>query len=323
MRRREFIAGLGSAAAWPLVARAQGSMPVVAFVDSGDSNSHAAYVAAFRNGLNETGFVDGSNVTIEIHWLEGKFGRLSALMTELVGRHVAAIASATPGALAAKAATSTIPIVFASSGDPVKLGLVASLNRPGGNVTGLSFLGSLMESKRLGLLHEMVPQAGVVAVLLNPSNPVIDTQSREVDDAAHALGLRLDVHRASTDRDLDTAFAAIGKAQAGALLIASDPFFDINREKLVDEAARHVLPAISDGRRFSEGGGLMSYGTSFTASFHQVGVYTGQILKGAKPADLPVLQPTNFEFVINLKTAKALGLEIPPTLLARADEVIE
>jgi ABC-type uncharacterized transport system substrate-binding protein len=323
MKRREFIAALGGAAAWPLVAGAQGSMPVVAFISGGDSNGNATYVAAFRKGLSETGLVDGTNVTIEIHWLEGKFDRLSALTAELVGRPVAAIASTTPGALAAKAATSTIPIVFASGGDPVKLGLVTSLNRPGGNVTGVSFFGELMESKRLGLLHDMVPQAGVVAVLLNPRNPVIGTQSREVDNAAHALGLRLDVHHASTDSDLDAAFAAIGKAHAGALLIASDPFFDSKREKIADEAARHVLPAISDGRRFSEGGGLMSYGTSLTGSFHQAGIYTGQILNGAKPADLPVLQATSFEFVINLKTAKQLGVAVPPTLLARADEVIE
>jgi putative ABC transport system substrate-binding protein len=249
VNRREFIAGLGSAAAWPVVAGAQGSMPVVAFIDSGDSKGHAAYVAAFRKGLNETGFVDGTNVAIEIHWLEGKFDRLSTLTAELVGRQVAAIASPTPGALAAKTATSTIPIVFATSGDPVKLGLVASLNRPGANVTGVSFFGSLMESKRLDLLHEMVPQADVVAVLLNPSNRVIDTQSTELDYAAHALGLRFVVHRASTDSDLDTAFTAIGKTQAVALLIASDPFFDSKREKVAAEAARHMLPSISDGRR--------------------------------------------------------------------------
>jgi putative tryptophan/tyrosine transport system substrate-binding protein len=305
------------------VAGAQGSMPVVAFILSGDSTSEAAYAAAFRKGLNETGFVDGTNVTIEIHWLKGKFDRLSGLMAELVGRQVAAVASTTPGSLAAKAATSTIPIVFASGGYPVKLGLVASLNRPGGNVTGVSFLGELMESKRLGLLHEMVPQADAVAVLLDPTNPVIDTQSRELDYAAQALGLRLDVNRASTDGDLDTAFAAIGKARAGALLIGSGPFFDLKREKVVAEATRQMLPTISDGRRFAEGGGLMSYGTSLPDAFHQVGLYTGQILKGAKPADLPVLQATNFEFVINLKTAKALGIEVPPSLLARADEVIE
>jgi putative ABC transport system substrate-binding protein len=321
--RRDLIAGLGSAAAWPLAAVAQGSMPVVAFIDPGDSNGDAALVAGFRKGLNDTSFVDGMNVTIEIHWLEGKFDRVSELTAELVSRQVAAIASTTPGALAAKAASSTIPIVFASGGDPVKLGLVASLNRPGGNVTGVSFFGALMESKRLGLLHDTIPRAGVIAVLMNPSNPVIDTQSREIDDAAHALGLQLDVHHASTDRDLDTAFAAIGNAQAGALLIASDPFFNSKRDKLAAEAARHMLPAISDGRQFPEGGGLMSYGTSLIGSFQQVGVYTGQILKGARPADLPVLQATKFELVINLKAAKALGLEIPGMLLARADEVIE
>jgi putative ABC transport system substrate-binding protein len=321
--RRAFIAGLSSAAAWPMVASTQGLKPVVAFIDPGNSNGDAPLVAAFRKGLNDTGFVDGTNVTIEIHWLEGKFDGVSELTTELISRQVTAIASTTPGALAAKAATSTIPIVFASGGDPVKLGLVASLNRPGSNVTGVSFFGALMESKRLGLLHEMVPQAGVIAVLMNPSNPVIDTQSREIDDAAHTLGLRLDVHHASTDRDLDTAFAAIGNAQARALLIASDPFFNSKRDLLTAEAARHMLPAISDGRQFPEGGGLMSYGTSLTGSFHQVGVYTGEILKGAKPADLPVLQATTFEFVINLKTAKALGITIPPTVLARVDEVIE
>jgi putative ABC transport system substrate-binding protein len=255
--------------------------------------------------------------------VEGKLDRVSALTAELVGRRVAAIVSTTPAALAAKAVTATIPIVFATGGDPVKLGLVASLNRPSGNVTGVNFFASLMESKRLGLLHETIPQAGVVAVLLNPSNPVFETQSREIDYAAHALGLRLDVQHASTDRDLDTAFPAIGKAQAGALLVTGDPFFDSKREKLAAEAARHMLPAMFAGRQFAEGGGLMSYGTSLTGAFHQVGVYTGQILKGGKPADLPVLQSTTFEFVINLKTAKALGLTVPPTLLARADEVIE
>jgi putative tryptophan/tyrosine transport system substrate-binding protein len=323
MKRRAFIAALGGAAVWPVVAGAQGSTPVVAFIDPGNSNGDAADVAAFRKGLNETGFVDGANVTIEIHWLEGKFDRVAALTAELVGRQVAAIASTTPGALAAKAATSTIPIVFASGGDPVKIGLVPSLNRPGGNVTGVTFFASLMESKRLGLLHEMVPQADVVAVLLNSSNPVIDTQSREIDYGAHTLGLRLDVQRAGTDSDLDTAFVAFGKARAGALLVTGDPFFNSRREKVIAEAARHMFPTISAGREFAKGGGLMSYGTNLTTSFHQVGVYTGQILKGAKPADLPVLQATNFEFVINLKTAKALGLEVPPTLLARADEVIE
>ena len=222
-----------------------------------------------------------------------------------VGRHVAAIASTTPGALAAKAATSTIPIVFASSGDPVNLGLVASLNRPGGNATGVVFFGSLMESKRLGLLHKLVPQAGVIAVLLDPNNPVIDTQTRELDYAAQALGVRLDIHRARTDSDLDTAFLDIGNAPAGALLITSGPFLDSKREKIAAEAAHHMLPAISDGRLFAEGGGLMSYGTSLSASFHQVGVYTGQILKGAKPADLPVLQATNFEFVTSRRPRRS------------------
>jgi putative tryptophan/tyrosine transport system substrate-binding protein len=244
-------------------------------------------------------------------------------MAELVGRRVAAIASTTPAALAAKHATSKIPIVFASGGDPVALGLVPSLNRPGGNVTGVSFFASLMETKRLGLLHEMVPHAGIVAVLLNPNNPVFDTQSREIDYAAHTLGVQLDVQRAGTDSELDAAFAALGKVQAGALLVTADPFFNSKHEKVIGEAARHMLPAISAGRQFAEGGGLMSYGTSLTAAFHQLGMYTGQFLKGAKPADLPVLQATNFEFIINLNTAKRLGLAVPPTLLARADEVIE
>jgi putative ABC transport system substrate-binding protein len=296
----------------------QASLPVIGFI----SPHSEADLVAVRLGLTEAGCVEGRNVTIDIRWLTGKFDRAPAIVADLLSHHVAAIVSTTPGAIAAKAATSTIPIVFATGGDPVKLGLVASLNRPGGNVTGITFFGPLMETKRLGLLKEAFPYAGLIGVLLNPNTPIRDIQSKEINEAARTLGLQLDIQHASNDGDLDVAFAAFVQARAGALLVSADPFLD-NSERVIALAARNMLPAIYGRTEAAEAGGLMSYGTNIPDSFRQAGVYAGQILKGAKPADLPVLQATKFEFVINLKTAKALGLTVPPTLLARADEVIE
>jgi putative tryptophan/tyrosine transport system substrate-binding protein len=320
VKRREFIAAMGGAAVWPIVGRAQQpTMPVVGFI----SPKYDADLDAFRRGLSEAGYMEGRNVTIDIRWLDGKLDRVPAIVADLVARQVSAIASTTAGALAAKRETSTIPIVFATGGDPVELGLVSSLNRPGGNLTGVTFLAPLMESKRLGLLHEMAPQTGVIGVLLDPEGPIADTQAKEIPEAARALGLRLAVQHASAERDLDSAFAAFAQVRAGALLVTATPFFDIQREKIIARAARHMLPAIYGRRESVEAGGLMSYGTSLTDAFRQVGVYTGQILKGEKPADMPVMQPTKYEFVINLKTAKTLGIEVPPGLSARADEVIE
>ena len=321
--RRAFIAGLGGAAVWPVAAGGQHpSMPIVGFISPKDPNDDADLVT-FRRGLNEAGYIDGRNVTIDVEALNGKFERAPAVVADLVNRQVTVIVSTTPGAVAAKAATSTIPIVFATGGDPVKLGLVASLNRPGGNVTGVTFLGPLMELKRLGLLHEMVPGANVIAVLLDPKGPLAETQSKEVEDTGRALGLALHIQHAGAEDDLSDAFAAITRARADALLIGAGPVFDAHREQIIAQAAHHMLPAMYGRREFTEAGGLMSYGTTLADSFRQVGLYTGQILKGAKPADLPVLQTARFEFVINLKTAKSLGLPVPPTLLARADEVIE
>jgi putative tryptophan/tyrosine transport system substrate-binding protein len=298
VKRREFIAAMGGAAVWPIVGRAQQpTMPVVGFI----SPKYDADLDAFRRGLSEAGYMEGRNVTIDIRWLDGKLDRVPAIVADLVARQVSAIASTTAGALAAKRETSTIPIVFATGGDPVELGLVSSLNRPGGNLTGVTFLAPLMESKRLGLLHEMAPQTGVIGVLLDPEGPIADTQAKEIPEAARALGLRLAVQHASAERDLDSAFAAFAQVRAGALLVTATPFFDIQREKIIARAARHMLPAIYGRRESVEAGGLMSYGTSLTDAFRQVGVYTGQILKGEKPADMPVMQPTKYEFVSTSK----------------------
>ena len=320
MQRREFIAALGGAAAWPLITEAATpATPVIGFISPRESNGDADLVA-FRRGLNEAGYTEGTNVAIEVRSLNGD---AHGLADDLINRQVSVIVATTPGAIAAKSRTSTIPIVFATGGDPVKLGLVASLNRPGGNVTGVTFLGPLMEAKRLELLHQAVPEAKSISVLLDPNGPLAETQVAEIENATRKLGLRLDLQKATSERDLATAFDAILQAHSDALLVSAGPVFFTHRDWIIDQAAGHRIPAIYGRREFTVSGGMMSYGTTLVDSFRQVGVYTGQILKGAKPADLPVLQTAKFEFLINLRTAKALGLTIPPTLLARADEVIE
>jgi putative ABC transport system substrate-binding protein len=327
MRRREFIAGLGSAAAWPVVARAQQpAVPVIGFVDGASADIAAGWVAAFRKGLGETGYVEGQNVTVEYHWLDGQFDRLPALMADLVRRRVSVIATplTTAGAIAAKAATATIPIVFGVSDDPVKLGLVASLARPGGNATGTNGFAIELVAKRLALLHDLMPKAVRVAVLRNPANAVAGSPGlREVEKAARFIGLQNHVLNASTSREIDAAFATLARERPDALFVLADNFFSSRRVQITNLAARGRMVAAYSSRDFVEVGGLMSYGTDGADRFHQAGVYTGKILNGARPADLPVVQATRFELVINLKTAKALGLTIPETLLATADEVIQ
>jgi putative ABC transport system substrate-binding protein len=323
MRRREFIAGLGGAAALSMTARAQQpAIPVVGFLSSASPAGYVNLVAAFRDGLKENAFEVGRNVTIEFEWAEGELDRLPRLAADLVRRQVAVIASTgAPATMAAKAATSTIPIAFMTGDDPVKFSLVASLARPGGNVTGVSFLTTTLADKRVELLRELIRNADTIAVLANPKSPVGLDDARSVKRAANTLGLEVHILDASTSGEFEAAFAEL--APKGAKAVLADPFFYSRRDQIVELAARHAIPAIYHDREFSAAGGLMSYGASVANAYRQVGVYAGRILKGAKPADLPVMQPTNFELVINLKTAKALGLEIPPTLLARADEVIE
>ena len=326
MKRREFITLLGgAAAAWPLAARAQQvPMPVIGFVYTGQTSSEASpFVAAFRQGLRDAGFIEGQNVAVEYRWPGGQYDRLPGLAAELVQRHVAVIVGNTPPAMAAKTATSIIPIVFFTGADPVKLGLVASFNRPGGNATGVSFWSAALEAKRLGLLHELLPQATVIAALVDPNFLTAASQLNDLQDAARALGKELHVLPASTESDLDSRFATLARQRPDALIVAAAPFFTARRKELVALADRHRIAAIYSWREFPEAGGLMSYGASFTDAFRQAGAYTGRILKGEKPADLPVLQPTKYELIINTKTAKALGLQIPDRLLALADEVIE
>ena len=325
MKRREFITLLGGAASFPLAARAQQSMPVIGFLDSGARAGMDGNLAAFHRGLAEMDFTEGRNLAVEYRWAQGQYEQLPALAAELVRKPVAVIvASRGPApALAAKAATSSIPIVFQTGADPVSSGLVASLNRPGGNATGATRQSLELNAKRLGLLMELVPKATVVALLVNMKSPVGPINVQELQEPARALGLRLHTLAASTESDLQAAFAALAPNGANALIVANDPLFTGWQRQIGALATRHAIPTVLPEREYAAAGGLMSYGASLSDSFRQVGVYAGRILKGAKPADLPVLQPVKFELVINLKTAKALGLEIPPKLLFTADEVIE
>jgi putative tryptophan/tyrosine transport system substrate-binding protein len=322
--RRKFLATLGGAAAWPIMARAQRpEIPVVAFLNGGSPDGYAPMVAAFHQGLKDTGYVEAQSVRIEYRWADGQYGRLPAMAADLVHRQVAVIVTNSPGMLAAKVATTTIPIVFTTSGDPVELGFVASLARPGRNITGVTQLKVEVAPKRLELMHELVPTATIMAVLVNPAYPSAEIQSRGMQAAARTLGVQLRILRASNERDIDDAFATLAQLRAGAFVISSDPFFNSRAEQFAALALRHAVPTIFQYREFAAAGGLMSYGGSIIDSYRQAGVYTGRILKGEKPADLPVQQSTKVELIINLKTAKALGLEVPRTLIARAEEVIE
>ena len=326
MRRRDLIVGIaGAALARPRIGLAQQAMPVIGFLSSRSPGESASDVAAFRQGLQETGYIDGENVAIEYRWAEGQYERLPALAGELVRRQVAVIfvAGSTAPALAAKAATTTIPIVFVAGGDPVRVGLVSSLSRPGGNVTGVTLIFSSLTPKLLDLLHQLVPGAAAIAALVNPNYPDVDLQLGELQDAGAAIKQRVHIVRAATERDIDAAFATLAQQRADALLVANDPFFVSRRDQMVPLAARYAIPAIYFAREFVAAGGLISYGPSISYAFRQGGIYAGRVLKGARPADLPVLQPTNFELVVNLKTAKALGITIPQSILYRADEVIE
>ena len=325
--RRDFISLLGGAAvAWPLAARAQqAKVPMVGWLNSGASGGREHLVSTFRLGLSESGFVDGKNAVIEYRWAEGQYERLPALAADLIG-HGAAVIAATGGtvsSLAAKRATTTIPVVGVFDGDPVADGLVASLNHPGGNITGISLVASVLEAKQLELLHELVPAARVVALLANPTNPQTQTITRDLVGAADNIGLKLHVLHATTEREMDAAFRKLNELQAGALMVATDPFFLDRRDRLVALTATHAIPAIYGRREYVAVGGLMSYGTNLADIYRQIGGYVGRLLAGARPAELPVMQPTKFELVVNLKTAKMLNRELPPTLLARADEVIE
>jgi len=326
MKRRAFIALLGGAAAWPLAARAQQpGRPMIGFMSARSPEDSVHVVEAFRRGLKEGGFVEGENAAIEFRWARGDYSRLPMLAAELVSRQVAVIVAAggEPSGLAAKAATATIPIVFGIGGDPVALGLVESFSRPGSNATGVTLLTNLMEPKRLGLLRVLAPGVPLIGVLLNPKFAPASRQLRQVEEAARSIDQRIVVANAGTDEELETAFAALTSERIGALLVTADPYFDTRREQIVTFAARQRLPAIYQFREYVMAGGLLSYGVSITDAYRNYGVYTARILKGAKPADLPVLQPTKFETVINLKTAKALGIKISDNLLSLADEVIE
>jgi len=327
MRRREFITLLGSAAiAWPLAARAQEpAMPVIGFLGFGSLDNFGPFLTAFRKGLNEAGFVEGQNVAIEYRWAEGQYDRMEKLAADLVGRRVAVIAVPGPaGARAAKAATSTIPIVFGVGEDPVKLGLVASIARPGTNATGINFLSAEVVAKRLALLHELVPSAARVAALINPSDAIrAEAVRNDLQAAVRTIGVQLQILNASSSRDIDAAFAALARERADALFVGPDAFFNTRRVQLANLAAHYSIPTAFAVREYVDAGGLMSYGTSVADMYRQIGVYTGNILKGAKPADLPVLQSTKLELVINAQTARMLRLTVPPSLLSLADEVIE
>ena len=327
MNRRAFITLLGGAAAWPLAARAQqGAMPVIGFLGSASPDRWASRIRAFHEGLSEIGYSEGRNVAVEYRWAEGQNDRLGQLAAELVARQVAVIVApgSTPAALAAKRATATIPIVFEVASDPVEIGLVGSLARPGGNITGLTSLNEEVQPKRLELLHELVPSASVVGLLVNPRNPALaEPATKLLDAAARSLRLKMHVLHASGDRDLDAVFATLLQVRAGGLVVGADPFFTSRLEQLATLALRHAVPTVYQFREFTAAGGLMSYGGSLTETFRAAAVYTGRILKGDKPADLPVQQSTKVELFLNLNTAKALGLEVPRTLIARADEVIE
>jgi putative ABC transport system substrate-binding protein len=326
MKRREFIALLGGAAAWPLAARAQQPMtPVIGWLASTSPQAQGHFATAFGQGLRDAGYIEGQNVVIEYRWAQDQSDRLPALAADLVGQRVALIATAggTVAALAAKAATATIPIVFVTGADPVETGLVASLNRPGGNVTGVGVSTATLEAKKLELLRDSIPHIKSIAMILNPMNAVSDVQSKAFQAAARIIGLQTHILHVQTASDLDTAFVTLVQQGADALIVASDPFFDSIRDRLVALAARYAVPAIYDRRELIMAGGLMSYGASFVAAHREAGVYAGRILKGEKPSDLPVALPTKFELVINLKAARAIGLTIPESFLARADEVIE
>lgn len=330
MKRREFIAGIGSAATswlvWPFSARAQQpAMPVVGYLSSRSPAESDAVLAAFRQGLGEAGYVVGQNVAIEYRWAEGNYDKLPALAAELVGLKVSAILAAggPPSALAAKKATSTIPVIFSAADDPVGIGLVDSLNRPGGNLTGMSVFNATLGAKRLELLHEFVPSARAIAYLTNPANPSAHLEVSAVQEAAKTFGIDLQILKASNDQEVETAFARLAESHAGAVIVAGEPYFDSRRAAIVALAARYAVPASYSWRENVAMGGLLSYGTSITDSYRNSGVYCGRILKGEKPADLPVMQPTKFEMTINLRTAKTLGLSVPPALLTGADEVIE
>jgi ABC-type uncharacterized transport system substrate-binding protein len=329
MKRREFIAGLGTVACspllWPLVARAQQAMPTIGFLSSRSPSESASVIAAFRQGLSEGGYTVGQNVAIDYRWAEGRYDGLPALAAELVGLRVAAILAAggVPSALAAKNATPVIPIVFSAADDPVGLGLVASLNRPGGNITGMSLFNAALGLKRFELMRELLPSARILAFLTNPVYPGALKEVEELQTAASASGVELQVLQAGSDDELAIAFTKLAEMRPGGLIVAGEPFFDSRRAKIVALAAQAAVPASYSWRENVAMGGLMSYGTSLTDSYRQAGIYISRVLKGEKPADLPVMQPTKFELAINLKTAKTLGLTVPPTLLARADEVIE
>jgi putative tryptophan/tyrosine transport system substrate-binding protein len=325
MRRREFITLFGgTTVTWPLAVRAQQpKTPVVGFLNGGSPDGYAPYVTGFLHGLNETGYGEGKNVTMDYQWARGQYDRLKEMATDLVRRKVAVIAANTPTAPVAKAATAEIPIVFVNTGDPVVAGLVASFNRPGGNVTGVSLLGPELETKRLELLDQLIPGTKPIGVLVNPMNPAADIQLRKLQEAAGVMKRQIDVVRASTPPDIEMAFKIVAQNGADGLLVVQDPFYNSRRDQIVALAARYRRPVVYPLREFADIGGLVSYGHDLVDGYRQMGVYVGRILKGEKPADLPVVQPTKFEFVINLKTAKTLGLTVPPSLLTTANEVIE